>query len=65
MCYFSVSYFFRSWVLSKVDDSKILKAVLFAVDQHPIKFTILLRLTPITLGMQNALLSVSCDCTRQ
>jgi uncharacterized membrane protein YdjX (TVP38/TMEM64 family) len=61
-CYFLVSFFMRSWVLQKVDDSKILKAVLFAVDRNPIKFTILLRLTPITLGMQNALLSV-CFCS--
>eukprot|EP01127_Copromyxa_protea_P003782 TRINITY_DN13571_c0_g1_i1.p1 TRINITY_DN13571_c0_g1~~TRINITY_DN13571_c0_g1_i1.p1 ORF type:complete len:318 (-),score=49.03 TRINITY_DN13571_c0_g1_i1:236-1189(-) len=59
MCYFLTRFFLRSWVLQKVENSKILQAVLFALDRNPIKFTILLRLTPITLGMQNSLLSVS------
>eukprot|EP01126_Amoeba_proteus_P042105 TRINITY_DN4568_c0_g1_i6.p1 TRINITY_DN4568_c0_g1~~TRINITY_DN4568_c0_g1_i6.p1 ORF type:complete len:241 (-),score=41.18 TRINITY_DN4568_c0_g1_i6:504-1226(-) len=59
MTFCLVRYMVRGWFLKKIAESKHFKAVLYALDKHPRKFTFLLRLTPITLGVQNTLLSVS------
>lgn len=59
MCFFTSRLLLKNCLRRKIERGKRTRALFYAIDKHAVKFVVLIRFTPLPLGMATAICAIT------